>query len=421
LKVLHAYNESRFGGGANNAPKATIAVSREHGLEVELFMRSSRDLPPNLLGRMQAGTAAIFPPPAVREFERVLDTFKPDVVHIHEVFPLVSPWILPRCTRRDIPVVMTTVDYRMTCPVATHLHEGKVCNQCAGGREYHAVLKNCRDSVTESVTVALYNTIVRRFRLFNDHVSRFIAPSEFTRQWMIDNAGVHPSRIVAVSPVVEIPARAADPGAGEYIAFASRFSPEKGIATLFEAARLSGLPFRMSRHESSLVKATIPSDIPVVVTRDREGLDAFYRGARMLVFPSTYFETFGLVGAEAMSHGVPVIASRLGALAELVDDGVDGLLFEPGDPRDLAQKVARLWADPDLCRRLGQAARAKAASLWSPRSHFERTQSVYDALCGSARSVPAHAPEDGGRVPAVALQPVRVARRARVGSGEAAE
>jgi glycosyltransferase involved in cell wall biosynthesis len=400
MRVLHAYNESRFGGGANNAPKATISVSREHGLEVEVFTRSSKDLPRNLGGRIQAGVSAIYPPESVRQFDTVLGAFKPDLVHIHEVFPLVSPWILPSCTRRRIPVVMTTVDYRLTCPVGTHLRDGQICDRCTGGREHWAVFKNCRHNLMESVTVALYNTIARRSRLFSDHVNRFIAPSEFTRRWMIEKAGIPPARITTVSPVVEIPDHGVDPGAGRYVGCASRISPEKGIGTLVEAARLCGLPFSLSRHESSLVKAAVPSDIPVVVTRSKDELAAFYRGARMLVFPSIWFETFGLVGAEAMSHGVPVIASRIGALADLIEDGVDGLLFEPGDPHDLARRVARLWADPDLCRRLGQAARAKAASHWSPRSHFERLKSVYDALCGSARGAPvADLGAEGGAMP----------------------
>jgi glycosyltransferase involved in cell wall biosynthesis len=415
VRVLHAYNESRFAGGANNAPKATIAVSREHGLEVEVFMRSSRDLPPGFRGRFEAGAAAIRPPRAVEEFEALMEAFEPDVVHVHEVFPLVSPWILPRCTRRKIPVVMTTVDYRLTCPVATHLREGRNCDKCVGGREHWAVLHNCRESMVESMTVAVYNTIVRRTRLFSDHVSHYIAPSEFTRRWMIEKAGISPGRITTVSPVVEIPAHAAaDPGAGGYVACASRISPEKGIDTLVEAARITGLPFSLSRNEGSLVKAHVPPHIPVVVTHDRAGLDAYYRAARMLVFPSTYFETFGLVGAEAMSHGIPVIASRRGALPELIDDGVNGFLFEPGDARDLARKVTLLWQDPALCRRFGQAARAKAASQWNPLRHYERTKAIYDQLCGIA-PVAAANDEEGVRAAGLAR------RRAPALTGEAAE
>src|SRR6266496_1077721 len=124
MRVLHAYNQHRGGGGADNVARATIEISRRQGLEVQVFTRSSEDLPRNLLGRFRAGTSAIYAPGSVRNFAKLLDTFRPDVVHIHEIFPLVSPWILPLCTRRRVPVVMTCVDYRLTCPVVTHLYNG---------------------------------------------------------------------------------------------------------------------------------------------------------------------------------------------------------------------------------------------------------------------------------------------------------
>jgi glycosyltransferase involved in cell wall biosynthesis len=385
MRILHAYNQHRGGGGADNAARATIDIARENGHEVEVFTRSSEDLPPNLGGRLQAGISAIYAPDSVRRFDAILDSFKPDLVHVHEVFPLVSPWILPGCTRKVVPVVMTTVDYRMTCPVGTHLRRGQPCDKCAGGREHWAVLKNCRQNLTESVMVAAYNTIVRRFSLFDRHVRRFIAPSEFTRRWLTDKAGIDAARITSISPLVEIPVRGIDPAAGQYVGYAGRFSPEKGIDILVQAGRLSDVPIRMSRNMNGLLKVAVPLDIEVDVTSDRHGLADFYRGARMLVVPSLGLETFGLVGAEAMSHGVPVIASRIGALAELIEDGVDGLLFEPGNVRDLADKITRLWNDADLCRRLGCAARAKAVAYWGSDSHLKHLMAVYDSVCDNGR------------------------------------
>ena len=300
----------------------------------------------------------------------------------HDVFPLISPAILPLCTERGIPVVMSCDDYRPTCPVVTHFRDGHTCTLCLGGREYWAILKNCRKNYAESFTVALYNTLARRVYAFQKHVRLFIAPSEFTRRWHIEHAGLDPDRIITISPVVEIPESAADPAAGSYVAFAGRFAPEKGMDTLAAAARLSGLPFRLSRNERYVRSVQIPPEMHVVVTRNRDELNAFYRGARMLVFPSMWFETFGLVGAEAMSHGIPVVVARIGALSELVEDGVSGLLFEPGDPRDLAEKVTRLWDDPQLSRRLGQAARQRATNLWRPQRHFERLLSAYEEVVG---------------------------------------
>jgi glycosyltransferase involved in cell wall biosynthesis len=388
MKILHAFNQHRGGGGADNAARATIAVSRSHGLEVEVFTRSSEDLPRNLKGRWQAGTSVVYAPDSVKRFTALLDSFAPDVVHLHEVFPLVSPWILPPTTRRGVPVVMTCVDYRMTCPIVTHLRDGVLCTLCTGGREHWVVLKNCRQNLTESVSVALYNAMVRRLRLFHDHVDMFIAPSEFSREWLIEYARIDPARITTVSPLVEMPETPADAAAGSYVAFAGRFTPEKGVSTFLAAAELCRLPFAMARNEHAFATVPVPPGVDVVVTRGRDDLAAFYRGARMMVFPSLWFETFGLVGAEAMSHGIPVVASRLGAVANLVEDGVDGLLFEPGNAHDLAEKVTRLWNDPALCRRLGEEARRKAMALWSPQRHFERVFSIYRDLAPGPDSRP---------------------------------
>jgi glycosyltransferase involved in cell wall biosynthesis len=383
---LHAYNQHRGGGGANNATLATIEVSRAHGLELEVFTRRSGDLAPSLSGRLQAGLSAIYNRQGVREFVARLEAFRPDVVHAHELFPLVSPWILPQCTRRGIPVVMSLVDYRLTCPVVTHLRGGQICASCSGGREYRALLHNCRGSLPESATMALYSGLVRTLRLYSGHVSRFVTPSEFTRDWMVEQGALRAERTSVLAPLVEFPESAADPAAGSYVAYAGRFAKEKGLDTLLEAARRTGLPFRLARNEKSLVGIEVSRDVEVVVTRGRHDLAAFYRGARLIVVPSVWFETFGLVGAEAMSHGIPAVASRIGAVAGLVEDGVDGLLFEAGNAADLADKVAGLWNDAERLRRLGRAARDKVQRLWAPERHLEGLQEIYARARAEARA-----------------------------------
>ena len=384
MKILHAYNQHRGGGGADNAARSTIEIARRHGLEVEVYTRSSEELPKNLRGRLTAGLNAVYAAGSVKRFAAILDSFKPDVVHIHEVFPLVSPWILPECTRRGVPVVATCVDYRITCPIVTHLRDGLVCAKCTGGHEYWALVHNCRENLAESATVTVYSMVARRMGLFHDHVTRFIAPSEFTREWLIRNDIASPDRVTTICPIVAIPDSPADAAAGEYIGFAGRFAPEKGIDVLLEAARISGLPFRLARNHNSLVKVTVPDNVHVVVTRDHHDLDEFYRGARAVVVPSIWFETFGLVGAEAMSHAIPIVASRLGALNCLVDEGHDGLLFEPRDANDLAAKVAELWQDPGRAAAMGRAGRAKVMSRWAPEHHWEALRGVYREVSGTA-------------------------------------
>jgi glycosyltransferase involved in cell wall biosynthesis len=395
VRVLHVYTEHRAKGGAERFAEANMQLSRRKGLEVGLFTRSSDQLPTNFLGRLQAGLGAIYAPGSLREFGAELDSFQPDLVHLYDYFPLISPWIAPLCAERGIPVVMHCVHYRLTCPVATHFSRGELCTRCTGGREYWAVIKNCRQNIPESITVALHNALVRNLQPLTKHINRFIAPSEFTREWLIENTGVPAERITTVMPFVDMPLAAADP-TGEYIAFAGRFTEEKGIQTLLDAARLTGLPFRFCRHHDQPAGVKLPSGVDEVITQNRQELDAFYRGARMLVFPSLWFETFGLVGAEAMSHGIPVITAHIGALTNLVDDEVNGLLFEPGNAVDLSEKITRLWNDQELGRRLGRGARHKALANWTVERYFSQLIQLYDEVTAAAQHAPLpdHVPVD---------------------------
>ena len=384
MRLLYAYNPSRMGGGSNNGTRATIELARRNGCETEVFTRDSKDLPAGWTRRLRAGASAIYPRQTVRDFARTLDRFRPDVVHVYELFPLVSPWILPECSRRGIPVVMNCDDYRLTCPVMTHLRAGQLCTECSDGREYRCILRNCRQNLAESVTYASYSMTVRKLRLFAEHVSRFVVLSEFTRAWFIEHAGISADRITVVPPIIAMPDSAADPAEGTYAAFAGRFVPEKGIDILLQAARLSGVPVRLCRDKSFFPTITLPADVPVTIAHDRSQLDLFYRGARMFILPSTWFETFGIVGAESMAHGIPVIASRLGAMTSLVRHEIDGLLVEPGNVEVLANQMRRLWDDPALCRELGTAAHLRAAQNWDAAAHWKQLTAVYFTLAPSA-------------------------------------
>lgn len=376
-KVLKVYNLHRSRGGADVAAEATAALLREKGIHVETFVRSSRDLPPGVRGRLKAFISTIYASEAVKSFPAVLDAFCPDIVHIHQVYPMISPWVLPICRERGIPVVMTCHDYRFTCPTYYHFYNGGVCTRCADNREYMCIVNNCRNNFPESVSFGLRNWIARRFRLYSDNISAFMTPSHFARKWMIQ-AGWPAGQLFAVPNVVEFDAFAKKEGVGDYVAFAGRCSAEKGIPIILAAAKETGLPVRMAG-DFAEIKREIDKirNIKWVGVLDRKQIQDFYRRARFLVVPSVWFETQGLVAAEAMLCETPVIASRIGALIETVDDDVNGLHFETGNPADLAQKMRILWNDPERCRRFGKAGRKKIIELCSKDAFYNNLMSVY--------------------------------------------
>jgi glycosyltransferase involved in cell wall biosynthesis len=377
MRVLHVFNYHRSSWGSDIAWDQTIRLSQERGIETGTFSRDSKALS-GLGGKARAFAGGLYCPEGVRGFSEALAAFRPDLVHTHELYPLISPWILPRSTAAGIPVVQSTYDYRFTCPIATHFSRGEVCRRCVGGREYWAVLRNCRDSRVESLAYTLRNVVARKFRLFHDHISQFLVPTEFSRQWLMRDAGVPPERITIQPCAIALPANAVDPARGGYVAYAGRFSPEKGAEVLIAAARLSGLPVRLAGRAESHPAIRPGDNIQCVPQSQAQGLDEFYRGARMLVVPSLWEETFSVVAAEAMSHGLPVIAARIGALPHTVQDEKTGLLFEPGNAEQLAALMRRLWDDPALCRRLGSAGRERVRTEFSAEMHVSTMLSAYE-------------------------------------------
>jgi glycosyltransferase involved in cell wall biosynthesis len=181
--------------------------------------------------------------------------------------------------------------------------------------------------------------------------------------------------------MVSLPNAEVDPAGGKYIAYAGRFSVEKGIDILLEAARKSPeLPVSLAGDGPIMPQlvAKAPENARFVGALHRAELAGFYRKARFLVVPSLCFESGSLVTAEAMSHGLPVIASRIGGLPEMVEDGVTGLLFEPGDAEDLAGKMKLLWEGSRLCRKMGRAGREKAMRQYNGDLFYKRLIAVYE-------------------------------------------
>jgi glycosyltransferase involved in cell wall biosynthesis len=357
----------------------TAALVERHGGQAQLLTRSSREIEGTLASKAHAFWSGIYSRSAYREMERILAADRPAVVHVHNLYPLLSPSILVACRRAGVPVVMSIHNQQLTCPRADHLHRGQICERCVGGHEYHCVLRNCRQNLFESVAYALRSAVARKMRFFHDNVTLFIALSPFAKN-RLAVAGFDPDRIVVLPNTVRLREQPVDPATGEYIAFAGRMSPEKGIDTLLDAAAASpDCPLRLAGSGPLMRKLAgrASSNVRLVGQLRADQMDAFYRRARFFVLPSKTFEMCPLVILEAMSNGLPVITSRIGAQSELVQDGVTGLLFDAGDSDDLARKMRQLWNDPQRCRQMGRAGYETAARNYGEDVYYQQLMSIY--------------------------------------------
>lgn len=381
MKILQLYNEqrSRFGGELA-VVDVTMRVLAQNGNDLRLVMKSSRTLENSLRKRFNAFWGGIYNIRAFSEMRCLLETDRPDLVHVHSVYPMFSPSILVACKQARVPVVMTLHSHILTCPNWHHLYKGRICEECMGGHEIRCLTKNCRNSILESAAYALRSAFSRRFRLFQDNADVLIVHSPFARKRLLE-AGFADDQVQIVPNPSSLKDLREDLPCGEFVGFAGRVAPEKGLHVLLaSASQLPKIPFKVAGDGPALseLRAIAPQNVEFLGQLDSQSLVSFYRKSLALVVPSLCLEAFSMVAVDAMAVGLPVIASRIGGLPYVVDDGITGYLFEPGNALELAEKIRWLWEDRDLAKRMGIAGRQKVRHQYTLDTYYQNLMAVYE-------------------------------------------
>ena len=241
------------------------------------------------------------------------------------------------------------------------------------------MLRNCEGSLFKSSGYAIRNWVARQRRFFLDNVTLYCPLTQFQRRRLIAE-GFSADRIEVVPNMARVEVHSDQSSPGDWVGFVGRVSPEKGISTLLKVAKENPhIPFKLAgaHHRMPELPQTAPSNVQILGHLNPLKLKSFYASCRLTVVPSLWFEAFPLVLVEAMMHGKAVVCSRIGGLPEIVEDGVTGLLFEPGNANDLAEKILYLWERPELAVKMGQAGREKALREYSPEKFYERLLAAY--------------------------------------------
>lgn len=355
MHVLVAHNRyaSAQPSGENKVVDQEVALLRGAGHRVGVFERRSDDI----AARSLPGKAAVpllvpWNPAVRREFTARLRAERPDVVHVHNVFPLLSPAILAACADAGVPAVATLHNYTQVCPPGTLQRDGGPCTECVGSGPLPAVRHGCyRGSRLATVPLAVSMSVNRR-RWWSG-VERFFCISAAQRDVLV-GAGMPAERLSVKHNFVPEPG-VVRTGPGEHLLFLGRLAEAKGVRLLMAAwddVRRVGL------YDTARCRETLARSVAVVA-------------------PSTWLEAFGLVVVEAMAAGVPAVAAGHGAFTELVEDGVTGLLHRPGEAASLAACLRRITAEASRNREMGRAARRRYERGFSPDVGLERLLEGY--------------------------------------------
>jgi glycosyltransferase involved in cell wall biosynthesis len=386
VMVVHNWYRSEQPSGEDRVVTQEVALLRGAGHRVSMFERRSDDIASmSLRDKVSVPLRVPWNRPVRTELERRLRAERPDVVHVHSTFPLLSPSVVDACRATATPVVATLHNYQLVCPVGSLYRDGATCTDCARGLPVPAVRHGCyRGSRVLSVPVALGTAVNRRRWL--EGVDRFFCISAAQRATLTE-LGVPGDRLSVKYNFVDDP-EAVRAGPGEHVLFVGRLTAEKGVGTLMAAwdrvpaavrARLPLVVVGSGPMQDDVGRwAAGRSDVRVLGLQPPQRCAELTAQAATVLAPSVWQEAFGLVVVEAMAAGVPPVASATGALPELVDDGRTGLLHRPDDAADLAARIVDVL-DPARNAAMGVAARERYDRDFSPAAGLAGLLAGYDA------------------------------------------
>ncbi len=383
MRILFVHNAYQHRGGEESVVEAEVALLRRNGHDVSVYRRDNRDV--EHIGSLHLFADTVWSQRTYRELGAHVRNFKPQLVHAHNTFPLVSPSAYWAAAASRLPVVQTLHNFRLMCLQAMFLRQNVVCEDCLGHAPWRGIARRCyRGSTTASAAAVAMLTVHRTLGSFKKKVTRYVALSQFARNKFIEG-GLPAAQIVVKPNFADIPLPpAAQPRRGGL--FVGRLAEEKGISLMLNALQrrpwvqvsvlgtgpLSGI---LRGHASIAMKGW--QEQPCVYEH--------MHSASFLLLPSLCYESFPCAVVEAFACGLPVIAARLGAMAELIEDGRTGLLFESGSADDLAQKIA--WADahPVPMQQMGRQARLEYESKYTPEKNYAQLMSIYEDAIEHAR------------------------------------
>lgn len=381
MKVLFVHNYYQSRGGEDRSVDEEAALLRDAGHEVFFYAVSNTSIPTRSM--VQVTSRAFWNPRVYRDVRRLVAQRRPDVVHLTNTFPLISPAACHAAKAEGVPVVQALHNYRLLCPSHCFERDGRICEECLGKRfAWPAIRHGCyRGSRAASAVVSGIHGLHDLLRTWDKTVDLFATPSEFASRKFVEG-GFSPTRLRVIPTFVD-PDPGVGSGDGGFAVFVGRLAPEKGLNTVLKAWQQQGLsiPLRIIGDGplADLAQRGARENAHVEWLGERRWRDtlSIIGRATCLIMPSVGYETFGRTIIEGFAVGTPVIASRLGPSIDLIDDQRTGWLFTAGDAADLADRVRTVCSDPELQRRTRVAARAQYEAHYSRDGALENLVAIY--------------------------------------------
>lgn len=339
----------------------------------------------NLKDKLKAPGRIIYSLEAKKNFTKLVLDFKPDIIHLHNIYHQISPSILTVAKKYKVPVVMHVHDYKLLCPNYQLFADGAPCEACKPNKYYHCLQKRCfKNSLSQSALATLEMYIHHNLlKIYEKNIQTFIAPSNFMKQKMLDFNWPEKNIKVIINPfssAISAEAEEIEKAKNQnYLLFFGRLSKEKNLQTLIKAANLTNTPLKIvgiGEEKDALEKETklFKAQVEFLGYKKGRELKEIILNAKAVVIPSICYENMPLSMLEALSLGKIVIASKIGGMPEIIKEGENGFLFAPGNYEELASKI-KLLDQTDLIKMRTNA--YQSVKNLSPENNLQQVINVY--------------------------------------------
>ena len=399
MRIAMANNYYYIRGGAERVLFEEKKILEAHGHQVPVFSQAHphnetsefsdyyvpfkdwRNI--SLLQKVPMALKLMYDRRTARGFNRFLEASKSNIIHTHNIYGGLTTSILDIAKRKSVPVVMTLHDYKLICPSYAMLNRGTVCEGCRNGRFIHCMLNTCHKESLMASGVYCIESYLNKWLHKYDTIRYFICPSMFSLRKHAEH-GISQDRLLHIPNFVNSSIYKPQYENGRYALFVGRISREKGIFTLLAAVEHLNIQVRivgdgpLKEEYEDMAKSM--SHVIFEGYKTGNDLKRLYENAAFLVLPSECYENAPMTILEAYAYGKPAVGSRIGGIAEMIDHGKTGMLFEMGNAQQLAECIENLWSNKSLCRQMGHAARYKVEREYSSELHYEHLMKVYRNL-----------------------------------------
>ncbi|MEW8027998.1 MAG: glycosyltransferase family 4 protein [Candidatus Thiodiazotropha sp.] len=375
-KILLVHNRYQQQGGEDSVVDEEMKMLEAHGHNVKLYTRNNTDI--DHLDRTLLFVSAIWSKRTIRDLEQIISVEKPDIIHIHNTFPLISPSVYWVAKKHNIPTIQTIHNFRLSCIQAMYIRNMKVCEDCLKKGPWRGAIRKCyRGSILASVSSAMIIQFHRIIGTYQNKIDTYIALNEFCKQKLIE-MGL-PKDKIKIKPnfvTLEHAKRQIRDGNPLYV---GRLSEEKGISVL--ANSIKSIPNQVfdivgDGPDKKILQRL--SNVRLLGKMDQAGVYRLMQKTPFLIMPSVWYENMPRTLVESYGNATPIIASRIGALGELITHMRTGLLFECGSVDDLSDSI--LWAlqNPDEMNKMGYEAHTDFIMKYTDKVNYRLLMEIYN-------------------------------------------